>query len=157
MSLFGENEHTCFPTKYNNRRTISIVTEQFTPQQVLANDREVGTPTIRDAASEVSSALYKSQSQTEWSRPCSDSCPTLWNETYVKFLLVPCATELQWIIFKPFLFNRSSSKLLNRAHNLLKKKITTCPLISHLFPFFFVSISFCKEKKCWCKCWFFVC
>ena len=67
MSFFSVNGHTCFSKKYNNRQTISIVTERYTPGRfwrmaVKGLPQRYSTPRT---ASEVSLGLYKSQSQTE--------------------------------------------------------------------------------------------
>ena len=69
--MFGENEYIGFPKKNNNRRTISIVTERYTPLADSGNSRDVAASAIRDAVSEVSLDLYKSQSQTERLLICS--------------------------------------------------------------------------------------
>ena len=44
-----------FPKQYHNRQTISLITERYTPRQVLVDGREVASPAIRNAAVEVSS------------------------------------------------------------------------------------------------------
>ena len=87
------------------------------PRQVLTDGRKVTSSTIRDAASEVSLGLYKSQSQAERSLTCSEPSYML-NSCYLQ-----CKTARPLPDYQSILTDNAMGYLLRRTRFRKSKKL----------------------------------